>query len=622
MAYRDRDGFVGSVQYLKSRFGIDAQQFDELNMVVDDARRQICVAQTTFARIGDALGDMRMVMAKRKLDRTAGDTKVKEVKSLNFENLNAEKETELLQDAQKLLYGAISDYTAAMVQDQIEPVVEEIIGLNVRLARLEANNLNFRCANIMIRQTLLLCSKYEIATAPPNDQQHSTEEQEDSKTGLWPAVKDMLDFAAQLYDYSEELKDDSIKCLQHAQQRLLVQDYDAGLTSLLVCEALERDSLLVRGVSLKNKDQVCVLMPCNFETSAWNWTWMEQKRSDAWHATANSAIDHMYNSVKTHLEQGLPGRAVAALKTMTKFTQVLGLHNPGESLIKAVETARRDQEALEALGLVISTAQRSHHYASQLEILLGDALRKCLDADDYRDQGEPKCSQPVSFTKEEHASGSEFQDGKSASTVGAASKAMGSKQREKPQKMMESKSAAGSNNPSHASSKVSFWRNKWQEAGKDALSQVVSLGIEILVAKTGKQDVKQNQESGTTTASSDHDAIVQERIDSAQALLDAGRKLLVLLLDRIEGPEAGKDALPELLRPLENALSVELEGKWNVIYDAQVRAAENGSPNTSLETNTPLLEKCMLHNCMLHEVKIELTRMLRCHSSDACIWVC
>jgi hypothetical protein len=579
VAYRDRDGFVESVQYLRSRFGIDAQQFDELNIVVDDAKRQIRIAQTTFARIGDALGDMRMVMAKRKLDRTAGDTKVKEAKSLNFENLNAEKEIELLQDAQKLLYGAISDYTAALVQDEIEPVVKKIMGLNIRLARLEANKSNFRCANVMIRQTLLLCSKYEIATAPPNNQQHNTEEQADSKTGLWPAVKDMLDLAAQLYDYSEELKDDSIKCLQHAQQRLLVQDYDAGLTSLLVCEALERDALLVCGVSLKNKDQVCVLMPCNSETIAWKWTWMEQKRSDAWHATANSAIDHMHNSVKTHLEQGLAGRAVATLKTMTKFTQVLGLHNPGESLMRAVETARRDQEALEALGLVISTAQRSHHYASQLEKLLGDALGKCLDADDYRDHAEQKCSQQVSFT-------------------------------------------AGSNNPPHASSKVRFWHNKWQDAGKDALSQVVSLGIEILVAKTGKQDVKQNQESDKTKASSDHDAVVQERINSAQALLDVGRQLLVLLVDRFGGPEAVKDSLPALLRPLENALSVELEGKWNVIYDAQVRASEKGTPNTSVDTNAPVLGKCMLHKCMLHEVKFELTRMLRCYSSDTCSWVC
>jgi len=613
---------VESVQYLRSRFGIDAQQFDELNIVVDDAKRQIRVAQTTFARIGDAWGDMRMVMAKRKLDRTAGDTKVKEVKSLNFENLNAEKEIELLQGAQKLLYGAISDYTAAMVQDEIEPVVQKIMGLNVRLARLEANKSNFRCANVMIRQTLLLCSKYEIATATPNNQQHNTEENEDSKTGLWPAVKDMLDLAAQLYDYSEELKDDSIKCLQHAQLRLLVQDYDAGLTSLLVCEALERDALLVRGVSLKNKDQVCVLMPCNSETIAWNWTWMEQKRSDAWHATANGAIDHMYNSVKTHLEQGLAGRAVATLKTMTKFTQVLGLHNPGESLMRAVETARRDQEALEALGLVISTAQRSHHYASQLEKLLGDALGKCLDADDYRDHAEQKCSQPVSFTKEEHASGSEMGDGKSVATVGAASKAMGSKQREKTQQIMESKSTAGSNNPPHASSKVNFWHNKWQDAGKDALSQVVSLGIEILVAKTGKQDVKQNQESDKIKASSDHDAVVQERINSAQALLDVGRQLLVLLVDRFEGPEAGKDSLPALLRPLENALSVEMEGRWNVIYDAQVRAAEKGTPNTSVDTNAPVLGKCMLHKCKLHELKFELTRMLPCHSSDACFWVC
>lgn len=612
MVYRDIDGFVESVQYLRSRFGIESQQFDELNIVVDDAKRQIEVAQATFAKIGDALGDMRMVMAKRNLDRTAGDAKVKEVNSLNFENLNAEKEIELLQDAQKMLYGAISDYTAAMVQDEIKPVVQKIMGLNVRLARLQANRSNFRCANVMIRQTLLLCSKYEIATAPPNNQQHNTEEQEDSMTGLWPAVEDTLDFAANLYEYSEELKDDSIKCLQHAQQRLLVQDYDATLTSLLVCEALERDALLVRGVSLKNKDQVCVLMPCNSETIAWNWTWMEQKRSDAWHATANSAIDHMYNSVKTHLEQGLAGRAGATLKTMTKFTQVLALHNPGESLMRAVETARRDQEALEALGLVISTAQRSHHYASQLEKLLGNALDKCSDADDYRDHGEQKCSQPLSFTKEEHDSGFEMQDGKSAASVGAASKAMGSKQRDKPQKMMESMPTAGSNNPPHASSKVRFWQNKWHDAGKDALSQVVSLGIDILVAKTGKQDVKQNQESDKTKASSDHD--VQERINSARALLDTARQLLVLLLDRFEGPEAGKDALQALLRPLENALSVELEGRWSLIYDAEVLAAANGTPNTSLDldTNAPVLKKCVLHKRMLHEVKFELTRMFRC----------
>ena len=119
MVYRDIDGFVESVQYLRSRFGIESQQFDELNIVVDDAKRQIEVAQATFAKIGDALGDMRMVMAKRNLDRTAGDAKVKEVNSLNFENLNAEKEIELLQDAQKMLYGAISDYTAAMVQDEL-----------------------------------------------------------------------------------------------------------------------------------------------------------------------------------------------------------------------------------------------------------------------------------------------------------------------------------------------------------------------------------------------------------------------------------------------------------------------------------------------------------------------
>jgi hypothetical protein len=235
-----------------------------------------------------------------------------------------------------------------------------------------------------------------------------------------------------------------------------------------------------------------------------------------------------------------------------------------------------------------------------------------LDADDYRDHAEQKCSEPVSFTKEEHASGSEMEDGKSVATVGAASKAMGSKQREKTQQIMESKSTAGSNNPPHASSKVNFWHNKWQDAGKDALSQVVSLGIDILVAKTGKQDVKQNQESDKTKASSDHD--VQERINSARALLDTARQLLVLLLDRFEGPEAGKDALPALLRPLENALSVELEGRWSLIYDAEVLAAANGTPNTSLDldTNAPVLKKCVLHKRMLHEVKFELTRMFRC----------
>ena len=512
--------------------------------MVDDAKEHMEKAQMTRTRIGDPVGVLRMQMAKRKLNCTAGDAKMKQAQSINFENLKVEEEIKLLQNAQTLMYDAVGEYTAAMVQEQIKPVVQKIIGLNARLGRVQANRSNFRFANVMIRQTLLLCSKYEVATTPPihQEQETATSEEQDAETGVWPEVQDVLNFAEQLCSYSEELKYDSVKSLEHAGQRLLLEDYDAVLTSLLVCEALEKDALLVRGVSLKNKSEVCVLMPQRFKPASWNWTWVEHKRSDEWHETANNAIDQMYSSLQMYLAQGVSTKAVSCLQTLTKFTGALGLHNPGESLMRAVETERRNEEALNALKLVVSTAQRTHHYAAQLEELLNDALDKCSYADDYLEHGEQQGSPPVSPTKQEHLSDSE--DGK-----------------------------VGLNNYPNTSRKVRFWHNKWQETGKDTLSQVVCLGIESLVAKAGKQDVKASKASDNTNATpAELVDDVQLRIERAQKLLDVAQQLCATLLERFEGPEAGKSDLKALLRPLEHALSAELEGRWLMLYEDKVPA--------------------------------------------------
>ena len=190
---------------------------------------------------------------------------------------------------------------------------------------------------------------------------------------------------------------------------MVLQDYDSVLTALLVSQALERDSLLVRGIDVRNVNDQNVVLVLDLPEAVKNdrtkeskivlakdrefqWTWIEYKRGDEWNLIATKSISQMYDSVVMYLAQGVAREADRFLRTLSKFCKTLGLENPGEALLREVETAKRDSNALELISELVQTSQESHHYAFRLELLCEQAFDACVDADEYREHGDQQDS--------------------------------------------------------------------------------------------------------------------------------------------------------------------------------------------------------------------------------------
>ena len=563
--------------------GVDLDHFEHIKSALDNAQKSVLEANSGYGKSDDLRGQLRTTAYLRKVHLTAGDAKYKEFKAINLNFLTEADEAEALKQILKLLHGAIDDYTACDAIDQVNRLVKSVLNYSVRLGRLQANMCNYRSANVMLRQSLLLCSKYGLNTLAfqGNNQSSSaaisraaslmsrtssviSRSESVNSQGVFPEVQDALEFAQQIYDYSREVKDDSQRSLQHAQQRLLLEDYNAVLTACLVSQGLERDSVAVKGINMQDEDKVYVLVPpgfcaedskATFPTGEWTWTWVEHKTNGSWQEIVDKTISQLYQNVKSGLAEGFARDAEKALEWLTKFTLALELPNPGEALVRAVELAKRNNRALEALQEINRTAQGNPNLAWRLESMLNVSIQLCLDADDYKAHSN-EATAPDNIESDSHQSKS------------------GGSSRWSLVKMGAKATSTAKNKLQHATDppkKVRFWLQKWQEAGKDALGQVVCYGLERLVtrAEVVQDDEKnivseQQQSAGIPTDES------QVRIEAAQKLLDTARRLLEMLLDKYEGPESGKLALNALLRPLENALNAELEGKWEAIYRKQV----------------------------------------------------
>ena len=223
------------------------------------------------------------------------------------------------------------------------------------MGRLVADLQNYRHANTLLRKVLILCKKHNLAT--------STVGAELEALGMCEEVQEAVAFAQEIYAYSKELEEDSIKCLDAAQKSLLLQDFDLLLLALLASESFQADSLHVRGIPgtgkriqkgffvlempvvvidaeavkhLNTDDEDELLTRAKHKE--WAWVWTQYTRSDSWQTTADKAVDTMFEAAQMLLAQGNSRESKKTLDLLSKFTSALKLPNPALAITRAVET--------------------------------------------------------------------------------------------------------------------------------------------------------------------------------------------------------------------------------------------------------------------------------------------
>jgi hypothetical protein len=425
-----------------------------MNDACEVAEAKTKSAHKLFSKVKNVMGMSRIQARFLEVQKSKGDMKVKHADALL--KISIETDVSTLQEAIAALYVAMAAYRAARADKDIVPTVRKIIKLSIQLGRFQADQQHYRSANVLIRQVLLLCDDHKLSTL--NGQLQINSKTQSTMLPLCPEVEDALKFAQELYEFSEKLKMDAAKSCEHAEMLLLLADYDAVMTALLVTEILRNDSLVVRGVVLNDKKEILVLEPpaaivkgCKkdelttlAEVTEWKWEWVKSTgRTDEWHALANKVIDTLVNSVHMYLSQQIPTQASKFLQKLNQFCTVLGLENPGTALIQMVEQAERDGSALEAVEALNKAAQ-SQNTTWQLGSLVAEAFDACQYADDYRAQ----------VAQEE----SRIESKESKESLIKSKKALSS-----PKSEYEN----NSNSP-RCASKTRFWENKWLEAGRCA----------------------------------------------------------------------------------------------------------------------------------------------------------
>jgi len=352
----DVGGFLAAVQELKNGNGVDKAKLDELTRLVDSAQRRNEDAAAIHDRLSDARGQMRTTMVERKVKLARGDALVKQAQLINLSGLDPEQEVVVLQKVLRLMHGALDRYAQGRAsQTQVVPIVKRVIHLNVRLGRLEADLQNFRHANTLLRQVLILCKNHNLAT--------SSIGAELKALAMCEEVQEAVAFAQEVYAYAKELEQDGHKCLEAAQKNLLLQDFELLLLALLASESFQADSLHVRGIPGTGRRiqkgffvlemPVVVIDPeavkhlnsneedellTRAKDKEWTWVWVQNERTQLWQETADKAIETMFESAQIYLSQGNSREAKKILDLLVKFTSALNLPNPALAITVAVET--------------------------------------------------------------------------------------------------------------------------------------------------------------------------------------------------------------------------------------------------------------------------------------------
>ena len=546
----DFEGFLDAVKDLKQLLGVDPALLEKMYADLGYANQRASDASKCFGGLSDAENQMRAAFLARNAKLRQGEVLVKRASLLRFGGMKPEEEIAALQKAIDDLNTAVDCFVIAEASEPIVTTVKEIIRLSVRQGRLLADSKQFLTANVLIRRIILLCNQHKFATSP-------------DKNEIYPEVQEALAFVRQLFAFSQELLDDSCACLAQAEKSLLLEDFEAVLLALIVSQALEQDSLLVRGISIsKAAREVRVLVPpksitqepadvgpfvrdvesarTKREELEWKWEWVGVKRSQNWHRTANDAIEKMLQSIQMYLAQGMAREANKSMQALKKFTEKLGLENPGVSLMEEVERSNRDAKAVEELENMTETARRCHDHAWMLEDLLVRALDTCLDADDFRAVGD-----------------------KANDIVRPEIAKIGPKMR--------------------------FWESKWLDTGRDVLVRISTLGLEVLTSEFPQAGQESKKSKGE---------LVSERIEVAKNLLDAGRKFQAALLNRWVPPSAAEKVdVEQELTPLEREMNRQLEGKWETLFAEQMQWCHQQLQLNDLKSTRKGLERARAIYC-------------------------
>jgi hypothetical protein len=538
---------------------IDPDKIDQLRDELSRVQRHAAAASRIFQDLGDKNAENDTLLLQREASTRQGHLHVAKAQIHNSDGMAPEKEINALRKVVEELYAAVDCFTAAEADSLVESTVKRIVRQGVRMGRLHSDLQQFHAANVLIRSILLLCKTHELATwVVPSDDAPKT----------CPEAEDALALTRQIYGYSQELMEDSRESLQRAHKSLLFEDFDAVLTGLVVSQALEQDSMIVRGIHLQDKEELLVLVPpeaaiksinsefmdlIDVQATDWTWTQVELRRGDAWYSLANKTVEKLYGLVEMYLAQNSSREAHKAMKHLNKVCSTLNLPNPGLQLFRTVETAKRDSEALEQLDFINATVQRGYHYANNLAPLYKDALKACIDADDYRDFGD----EAAELTRQV---------------------------------------------PLQIGQSLRFWESKWLDTGRDVLARLVALGLESLAGKAKSKDQGMSGDKQEMGEQSVTHSSFAECIDSAQKLLEIGRNFVDTLFDHYVASDSVKQDIIAELVTLQRAVNAQLEGQWEALYDEQVHIPDTYSLTTSMY--------CVI-TCVIITVRVNLKRDMR-----------